>query len=76
MVNLSYAPTKGEVITYSIDGTDRLTTLTTSERLTDYLKSYIVSSSQPAADTEPGKSPLQNYPFGSFGLNIGLIYNL
>ena len=76
MVNLSYAPTKGEVTNYSIDGTDRLTTLTTNERLTDFLKSYTVSSSQPVSDTEPGKSPLQNYPFGSFGLNIGLIYNL
>ena len=76
MVNLSYAPKKGEITDYSLNGNDILATLKTSERLTDFLKTYTVSTGQPASDNEPGKNPLQKYPFGSIGLNIGLNYNL
>jgi len=76
MVNMSYAPTKGEITAFSIDGTDRLATLKPRERFTDFLESFTVNSGQPASDNEPGKSLLQKYPFGSFGINIGLIYDL
>lgn len=76
MVNMSYAPTKGEITAYSLNGTDMLASLKTNERLTNYLESYTVNPNQPTSDTEPGKSLLQKYPFGSFGINIGLIYDL
>ena len=76
MVNMSYAPTKGEITAYSLNGTDVLASLKTNQRLTNFLKSYTVTSNEPASDTEPGKSLLQKFPFGSFGLNIGVIYNL
>jgi len=76
MINMSYAPTKGEITAYSLNGTDLLGSLKTSVRRTNYLKSYTVNPSQPTSENEPGKSLLQKYPFGSFGINIGLIYNL
>jgi len=76
MINMSYAPTKGEITAYSFNGIDRLSSLVNRDRLTDFVESFSENSNQTTAETVPGKSLKQKYPFDSVGLNIGLKYNL
>lgn len=76
MVNMSYAPTKGEITAYTFNGVDRMLSLSTRDRLTDYVETYTVKAGQTPPDTEPAKSLVQKLPFGSVGINIGLKYNL
>jgi hypothetical protein len=72
MINLSSAPTKSEITEETYNGTDVLPNLTTAEKETEYVDSYTYSTTTPAPDSEPAKALKQKYPFGSFGLNIGL----
>ena len=76
MVNMSYAPTRGEITAYTFNGIDKLTSLKPREILTDYVESYTVNSNQTTPDNEPSKGLLQKFPFGSIGMNIGLKYSL
>jgi len=75
MVNLSYAPTKGEVTEATYNGVDELPDLTTSEKEIEFVDSYTYNSSNPPADSQPSKELKQKLPFGSFGVNIGLRIN-
>jgi hypothetical protein len=75
MVNLSYAPTKGEVTEATYNGADELPDMTTSEKEIEFVDSYTYSSSNPPADSQPSKELKQKLPFGSFGVNIGLRIN-
>jgi len=76
MVNMSYAPTRGEITAYTFNGIDKLTSLKPREILTDYVETYTVNANQTTPDNEPSKSLLQKFPFGSAGINIGLKYSL
>lgn len=76
MVNMSYAPTRGEITAYSFNGIDKMSSLKPREILTDYVESYTVTANQTTPDNEPTKSLLQKFPFGSLGINIGLKYDL
>ncbi len=74
MINLSYAPTKGEVTEATMNGVDQLPSMTTSQKEIKYVdKSVSTSSPTTSIPTERVKS---KYPFGSFGINIGLRINL
>ncbi len=70
MVNMSYAPTKGEVTEATLNGADKLSDLTTKEKLTDYVDSFNPSTSIP--DSQPDQLLKEKLPFGSFGINIGI----
>jgi len=72
MINMSYAPTKGELTEATYNGADELPELTTSEREIEYVDSYTISYINPPAESEPSKELKQKLPFGSFGLNFGL----
>ena len=72
MVNMSYAPSKGEVTEATYNGTDALSDMTTSEKEIEFVDSYTYSSSNPPADSQPSKQLKQKLPFGSFGINFGL----
>lgn len=75
MINLSYAPTKGEVTESTYNGSDELINLTTREKEIEFVDSYTYSLSNPQIDSQPSKELKQKLPFGSFGFNIGLRIN-
>ena len=72
MVNLSYAPTEGELTVATIDGTDILPSLSISEKEIEFVDSYTFNYDNLPADSQPDKELKQKMPFGSFGINIGL----
>jgi len=72
MVNMSYAPTKGEVTEATYNGANELPDYTTNEKLTDFVDSYSYNSQDNQSENEPDKELKQKMPFGSFGLNLGL----
>lgn len=76
MVNMSYAPKKGEITEATYNGTDILSDMTTNEKETDFVDSYTYSYTNPPSDSEPSKELKQNLPFGSIGVNVGLRINL
>ena len=71
MINLSWAPTKGELTEYTRNGIDMMSTLPPRDQKTEYVDSYI--EKQPVVYNVPAKALKQTYPFGSFGLNAGLV---
>jgi len=75
LISLSYAPTKGEITAYTENGADKLSSLTTNDKQTDFVdKTTTTSTATP--DSQPNQQLKSKYPFGSFGLNIGLKYTL
>jgi hypothetical protein len=72
MVNLSYAPNKGETTELTYNGTDILPDLTTREKETEYVDSYTYNYDSPPPDSEPRQELKQKFPFGSFGINFGV----
>lgn len=72
MVNFSYSPTKGKLTESTLDGTDRLPDLTTDEKEVDFVKSYTTETNTPYSHLIPRQELKETYPFGSYGLNIGL----
>lgn len=75
MVNLAYAPTKGEVTSATFNGVDNLPNMSISEKNVEFVDHYTYNSSNPPVSSQPAKELKQKLPFGSFGLNIGLRIN-
>jgi hypothetical protein len=76
MVNLSYSPTQGKLTKSTIDGTDRLSDLTTAEKEVDFVDSYTTDTNTPYLDTSPRKELKESFPFGSVGVNVGIIITM
>ena len=76
MVNMSYAPQKGEITEFTNNGVNILPDLTTKQKETEFLKEYTTSASNPIPDSQPSQTLRQKMPFGSIGLNIGVKVNL
>lgn len=76
MVNLSYAPTEGEVTEASYNGVDELPEMTTREKRMEFVDSYTYNSSSQPSDSQPNKELKQKLPFGSFGISFGLRINI
>ena len=76
MVNMSYAPKKGEVTEFTSNGINQLPDLTTKQKETEFLKEFTVSTANPTPDSQPRQALSQKMPFGSVGLNIGVKINL
>lgn len=72
MVNLSYTPTKGEIVSYTIDGEDKLSELKTNEKEYEYVDSYTYNSSVNESTSTPSKQLKNRLSFGSIGLNLGV----
>lgn len=75
MINMSYAPKKGEVIEYTENGADKLPSMTTNDKEIEYVKDYSYDSSNPTPDSEPDKATSEKLPFSSIGLNVGFRIN-
>lgn len=72
LVNLSYAPTKGELTEATNNGIDMLPDLSTSEKEKEFVDSDSFDSHNPPSDSEPIKVLKQKFPYGSLGINFGL----
>ncbi len=71
-VNMNYAPTESEIVKKTVDGDDKLSEMDTREIETEYVDSYTTDPSDPPDEDQPSKSLKQAYPFGSFGLDVGV----
>lgn len=76
MVNLSYAPTKGEVTEATSNGVNELPEMTIRERKIEFVDRHTINVTAPPVATQPRQELKQKFPFGSFGLNVGLRINL
>ncbi len=74
LMNLSYAPTKGEVTSYTVNGFNTMATLTTDEKKFEFVDSYSVNQLFPPPNTQPTKLLRQSLPFSSLGLNVGVLW--
>jgi len=74
-VNMSYSPNKAEFTELTYNGTDMLPDLTTSMKEIEFVDE-ITTSSTPSPDSEPHKELKQKMPFGSIGINFGVIFHL
>jgi hypothetical protein len=72
MVNMSYAPTTGEITEATYNGANKLPDYTTNEKLTDFVDSYSYNSQDNQSENEPDQELKQKMPFGSIGVNLGL----
>jgi hypothetical protein len=61
------------VTTFTSNGVNELSALTTNQKLTDYLSSYITSSN--TSSGSPYQTTKIYLPFSSFGLNAGLHFS-
>ncbi|MHB1278619.1 MAG: outer membrane beta-barrel protein [Bacteroidia bacterium] len=75
MVNLSYAPKKGEVTKFTFNGVNYTGDMTTREREVEFVDRYTYNPSNPPSDSQPSQELKQKLPYGSIGLNIGLRIN-
>jgi hypothetical protein len=75
MVNLSYAPTKGEVTEATYNGVDELRNWTTNRKEIEFVDSYTYNISNPPATSQPSQALKLKLPFGSIGVNIGFRIN-
>lgn len=77
MINLSYAPTKGEIIEASFNGVDKLPILIIYEKEIEFVDRVTYNfENYPYPDySKPRKELKKKFPFGSFGVNVGLRIN-
>ena len=77
MVNMSYAPTKGELTESTSNGTDLLPGMSARQKEIEFVDSQSYSSDAVTPpESEPSKQIKPKYPFGSVGINIGLRIDL
>ena len=72
MINLSYAPAKGELVHATYNNNDMLPDMSVKEKETEYLSSYTYNFQIPGPDDQPKKELKQKLPFGSIGINVGV----
>jgi opacity protein-like surface antigen len=71
---ITYAPSKGEVTEWTVDGVDQLPDATTNEKEWTYEKEYDADEEIP--DGSPDKLPKTSSNFSNVELNIGIILKL
>jgi len=71
VITQSYAPKKGEITKYTVNGEDKLDEMTTSEREIEFLDSYTYTSGSDDDDS-PTKTLKMYFPFSSVGVNVGV----
>lgn len=76
MVNMNYAPSKGRITAYSEGGIDRFSSLTIHDREVEFVDEYSFDNSQAQEENIPNKAIKMVHPFGSLGLNVGVVFRL
>lgn len=75
LVGMSYAPIKGVMTEYTVNGSDQLPNLTTDDKEIDFVDDITYDYNNPPSSAEPSKE-LKNYlPYSSIGLNIGVRFS-
>jgi hypothetical protein len=72
-VNMTYAPTKGELTECSLDGENILDDLNTRDKEVDFVDSYEYDDDPP--NSKPDQELKTKFPFGSIGANVGIQVN-
>jgi hypothetical protein len=72
LVNLSYAPTKGELIHATYNNNDMLPGMSVKEKETEYVNNYTYNYQTPSPEDQPNKELKNRLPFGSIGINVGV----
>lgn len=75
-INMSYAPKKGEFTEASYNGIDVLPNMTTSDKEVEYVDELIYNYGSPQPDSQPSQELKYKLPFGSIGINFGVVYIL
>lgn len=76
-INMSYAPKKGEIKEATYNGIDILPDMTTSEKEFEFVDELTYNySSPPPPDSQPNQELKYKLPFGSFGINFGVVFFL
>ncbi|MCX6232559.1 MAG: hypothetical protein NTZ33_13570 [Bacteroidetes bacterium] len=70
LVSLSYAPTKSELNSYTVDGVDQLSTMSVSQKQIEYYE--ILKPNTALTQDMPSPALKKSISFGSIGLNLGL----
>ena len=68
----SWSPKKAELTKLTVNGVDKLPTLTASEKEVEFVDSYSYSNAGPGNPSTPSKSLKMYVPLSSVGLNVGL----
>ena len=71
-IGQSYSPAKSEVTKYTVNGIDKLSSLTANDRETNYVDSNL----KPDVPGSPRQEAKQAYPFSSGGINVGIRFFL
>ena len=66
---MAYAPTKGKITKYSVNGEDKLSTLSTQDKETKFVKD--LSGFTPDSNS-PDQQLKNSYPFNNVGLTVGV----
>ncbi len=74
-MNMSYSPKKAEWTELTYNGKDMLPNLTTSEKEVEFVDEITYSSSG-SPNSEPHKELKRKMPFGSIGINFGVVFHL
>jgi len=75
LVGMSYAPKKGVMTEYTINGTDQLPGLTTDDKEIDFVDDITYDYDNPPSTAEPSKELKFYFPYSSIGLNIGVRFS-
>lgn len=77
MVNMSYAPTKGEITEFTDNGIDQLPNMTVSDKEFEFVNEITHSyEADPPEESQPTEMLKYKYPFGSVGVHVGLVISL
>jgi outer membrane protein W len=72
----NWAPTKGELVTFTNDGVDELHLLTTYDKEVEFSNELTINSNTPTNPGSPDQQLKFYVPFSSIGINIGLVFTL
>lgn len=73
-INMSYTPTKGEITEATYNGVDYLENMTTRDREIEFVDKYTYDYNNPPSETEPSQQLKQKFPYGSIGINAGIVF--
>ena len=77
IISQSWAPSKAEITSYSVNGQDKLSTLTTSVRETEFVSETSESGFSSSSDpNQPSKQLKSYFPMSSIGINVGFRFML
>jgi hypothetical protein len=75
-INMSHSPTKGEITEATYNGTDVLPDMTTSEKEVEFVDEVTYNYNNPPPDSQPSQELKYKLPFGSLGINVGVVIHL